>query len=119
MACWWKHHDITAFSDEEKQMVEDLTGCIPLLLIPFMRCNDKTLDFLEPQIWMDPILESVRTETLEFSTAKKSQLDSRTYVHSVWSFVDHSSLAVGFMTNTCPCCAIAYWVAELVALDRI
>ncbi len=90
MACWWKYHGFTAFSDEEKQRVEDLTGCIPLLLNPFVMHREKTLEFLEPQIWMDEALESVRRETIDFASAKKSELDDRTYVRSMWSFVDHS-----------------------------
>ncbi len=90
MACWWKYHGFTAFSDEEKQRVEDLTGRIPLLLNPFVMHREKTLEFLEPQIWMDEALESVRRETIDFASAKKSELDDRTYVRSMWSFVDHS-----------------------------
>jgi len=90
MACWWKYHGFTAFSDEEKQRVEDLTGRIPLLLNPFVMYREKTLEFLEPQIWMDEALESVRRETIDFANTKNSELDDRTYVRSMWSFVDHS-----------------------------
>ncbi len=90
MACWWKYHGFTAFSDEEKQRVEDLTGRIPLLLNPFVMYREKTLEFLEPQIWMDEALEFVRRETIDFANTKKSELDDRTYVRSMWSFVDHS-----------------------------
>jgi len=90
MACWWKYHGFTAFSNEEKQRVEDLTGRIPLLLNPFVMHREKTLEFLEPQIWRDEALESVRREIIDFASAKKSELDDRTYVRSMWSFVHHS-----------------------------
>jgi len=90
MACWWQYHGFTAFSDEEKQRVEDLTGRIPLLLNPFVMHHERTLESLEPQIWMDEALESVRTEIINFASAKKSELNDRTYVHSMWSFVNHS-----------------------------
>ena len=90
MVCWWKYHGFTAFSDEEKQRVEDLTGRIPLLLNPFVMHPEKTLEFLEPKIWIDEALESVRRETIDFASAKKSELDDRTYVRSTRSFVDYS-----------------------------
>ena len=90
MACWWKYYGFTAFSNEEKQRVEDLTGRIPLLLNPFVMHREKTLEFLEPQIWRDEALESVRREIIDFASAKKSELDDRTYVRSMWSFVHHS-----------------------------
>jgi len=90
MACWWKYHGFTAFSNEEKQRVEDLTGRIPLLLNPFVMHHEKTLEFLEPQIWRDEALESVRREIIDFASTKKSELDDRTYVRSMWSFVHHS-----------------------------
>ena len=103
MACWWKYHGFMAFSNEEKQRVKDLTGRILLLLNPFMMHCDKTLEFLEPQIWMDEALESVHRDTFDFANAKKSELDDRTYVRSMWSFVDHSLLLiVGIMINMYP-----------------
>ena len=90
MSSWWKHHDFAAFHNADKQRVEDLTGCNPLLLNPFVMHREKTLEFLEPQIWRDEALESVRREIIDFASAKKSELDDRTYVRSMWSFVDHS-----------------------------
>jgi hypothetical protein len=85
MACWWTYHGFTAFSDEEKERVEDLTGRIPLLLKPFMKYHEETLKSLEPKIWMDEALRSVRWEIINFAKAKKSELNVRTYVRSMWS----------------------------------
>jgi hypothetical protein len=37
MSSWWSLFalNFAAFSQTEKQQIEDLTGCIPLLLMPF------------------------------------------------------------------------------------
>lgn len=80
MSCWWEYHGFTAFSDAEKQRIEDLTGCIPLLLNPFLAHHDKPLKSLEPQIWNDDALASVGRETIDFANAQKSE--HRTYVCS-------------------------------------
>ena len=105
MSCWWKRHDFTAFTLADKQRVEDLTGCIPLLLGPqpirgaplpntrILRVY-QTLESLEPEIWKDPRLDSVLKGTIDFAKAKKSEL-----APYVWSFFDHSLLSVGFMIS--------------------
>jgi hypothetical protein len=90
MSSWWKHHDFTAFSNADKQRVEDLTGCIPLLLTPFVIHHKQTLKSLEPQIWGDEVLESVRDQTIDFAKAKKDQLQRTTYVSSTLRCCDHS-----------------------------
>jgi hypothetical protein len=41
------------FTVLEKQKIEDLTGCIPLLLGPFLGHSGKSLADLEPEIWHD------------------------------------------------------------------
>jgi hypothetical protein len=78
MSCWWKYYDFTAFSDADKQRVEDLTGCIPLLLNPFVTHLGKPPEILEPLIWQDEILASVGRETIDFANAKKYELGHRT-----------------------------------------
>ena len=83
MQFWWKHHDFKAFSHADKARVEDLTGCIPLLLNPFVMHSTKTLESLEPQIWNDKVLVSVRREVLDFAKAKKVELTQMAYVRSV------------------------------------
>ncbi len=74
MSFWWKHHDFAAFSNVDKQRVEDLTGCIPLLLKPFVMHHEKALKTLEPQIWEDEILEFIHRQTIDFAMAKKREL---------------------------------------------
>ncbi len=80
MACWWKYHEFKAFSDADKERVEDLTGCIPLLLTPFMRYSDKALESIEPHIWDDEVLASVGKETIDFADAQRSGLQNRSCV---------------------------------------
>ena len=58
---------------------EDLTGCIPLLLNPFLEHHEKPLKSLEPQIWDEDVLASVGKETNDFANTQKLQL---TYVCS-------------------------------------
>jgi hypothetical protein len=68
MSKWWLHNtkDLMAFNADDKLHIEDLTGCIPLLLVPFLGHLGKTLESLEPQIWADEILASVVTSTIAF-----------------------------------------------------
>ncbi len=42
--------------------------------------HKKTLKSLEPQIWEDEVLESVRKQTINFAKAKKDQLQCTMYV---------------------------------------
>jgi hypothetical protein len=60
--------------------------------------HEKTLESLEPQIWSDLVLESVRRQTIDFAKAKKRELQPHTvYVRSAWSCCSHSLLFVGFV----------------------
>ena len=74
MSSWWSlfASDFAAFSQTEKQRIEDLTGCIPLLLMPFLKVDkrDKSLESLEPGIWDEDILASVVTTAFNFGVGK-------------------------------------------------
>ena len=72
MACWWSRFalDFAAFSETEKQRIEDLTGCIPLLLEPFLGNKGKSLEFLEPGVWDDDVLASVVNTVFDFGVGK-------------------------------------------------
>jgi hypothetical protein len=78
MEHWWLRHvgDFEAFSPADKKRVEDLTGCIPLLLRPFLGHAGKTLASLETHIWDDTTLADVGKNTL--SHAYHQKRDSRT-----------------------------------------
>jgi len=45
--------------------------------------STKTFESLEPQIWNDKVLYSVRRETLDFAKAKKVELTQMAYVRSM------------------------------------
>ena len=72
MTCWWSRFalDFTAFSETERQRIEDLTGCIPLLLEPFLGNKGKSLEFLEPGVWDDDVLASVVNTVFDFGVGK-------------------------------------------------
>ena len=72
MSSWWSlfASDFAAFSELERQRIEDLTGCIPLLLAPFLGNRDKSLEFLEPRIWDEEVLASVATTAFDFGVRK-------------------------------------------------
>ena len=55
------------FTVLEKQKIEDLTGCIPLLLGPFLGHSGKSLADLEPEIWHAQPLRDVTTRTDTFA----------------------------------------------------
>jgi hypothetical protein len=87
MKAWWKHHTryFTRFSTFDRQQVEDLTGCIPLLLRPFVKRSSMTLDALEPTIWNDPVFASVTTNTWDFAMKQMAQLSPQVYVSHIHS----------------------------------
>jgi hypothetical protein len=72
MSHWWSHKakDFAAFSDDDKLRVEDLTGCIPLLLEPFLGHSGMNLDALEPGVWNKDVLASVVKTTYDFGVGQ-------------------------------------------------
>jgi hypothetical protein len=72
MSRWWSRFtsDFTAYSETDKQRVEDLTGCIPFLLEPFLGNPGKSLESLEPEIWDDDVLSSVVAAAFDFGVEK-------------------------------------------------
>ena len=74
MSSWWSLFVsyFAAFSQTEKQRIEDMTGCIPLLLTPFLKRDnrDKSLESLEPGIWDEDVLASVVTTAFNFGVGK-------------------------------------------------
>jgi len=72
MSRWWSRFtlDFTAYSETDKQRVEDLTGCIPLLLEPFLGNPGKSLESLEPEIWDNDVLSSVVATAFDFGVGK-------------------------------------------------
>lgn len=75
MSQWWRRHrqDFQKFDEYSKKRVEDLTGRIPLLLVPFFGHAGKTLQSLEPDIWEDPVLDNVVNNVRDFASKKRSE----------------------------------------------
>ncbi|KIM41747.1 hypothetical protein M413DRAFT_27332 [Hebeloma cylindrosporum] len=69
MSFWWKHHAplFTKFTVADKQRIEDLTGCLPVLLETFVAHPGDPLAALEPGIWDEPPLSTVIYETMDFA----------------------------------------------------
>jgi hypothetical protein len=74
MSEWWLRFpsDFEAFDELDKQRIEDLTGCIPLLLEPFLRHPGQNLDSLEPQIWDEDVLGSVGRAVFNFAAEARN-----------------------------------------------
>lgn len=66
MSRWWERFtlDFEAFDEVNQQRIEDLTGCIPLLLESFLQHSG---DFLEPQIWDEDVLQSAGRNLFDFA----------------------------------------------------
>jgi hypothetical protein len=61
--------DLAAVSDADKI----LRGVFHCSLV-FVTHHQQTLESLEPQIWEDEVLESVRKQTIDFAKVKKLEL---------------------------------------------
>ena len=86
-------HLFTKFSVADKQRIEDLTGCIPLLLGPFVAHPGEPLEVLEPQIWDDAPLATVVHETMDFAQAAlRSNLHNELWVVFLGACFDADSL---------------------------
>ena len=73
MTHWWSHNatQCNVFDEADKERIEDLTGCIPLLLEPFKQHGGKSLESLESDIWTDGDLGAVTLYTFQFAEHKK------------------------------------------------
>ncbi|KIM82083.1 hypothetical protein PILCRDRAFT_484362 [Piloderma croceum F 1598] len=77
MSHWWSRNakDFAAFGDDDKLRVEDLTGCIPLLLEPFLGNSGMNLDALEPRIWNKDVLDLLYHFDRPFSHASRATVN--------------------------------------------
>jgi hypothetical protein len=70
---WWLHHrtQVPNFKDEaDKIRVQDLTGCIPLLLRPFLGWNGQDYCAVKENIWHSRDLIAVTNNVQEFARRK-------------------------------------------------
>jgi hypothetical protein len=70
MKAWWQHHHSKTphfETDADKKMAEDLTGCIPLLLRPFLKWGGRNFREVEDKIWNERDILEVRMNITRFS----------------------------------------------------
>jgi hypothetical protein len=88
MEQWWVHHrdrlPIFKFQDD-KVRVEDLTGCIPLLLRPLLEWKDQDFCKVEQNFWLHKDLTVVKQHISEFAEGMKKTESAQNYVLSVHS----------------------------------
>ena len=90
MSNWWLRN-ANAFADfsvDDKLRVEDLTGCIPLLLEPFLQHPGTNLGALEPGVWKEEVLASVVKTTHDFAVKQSKDPYDKTYAHiNIFTFL--------------------------------
>ena len=71
MKHWWIHHKeklpIFGSDDSDKARVQDLTGCIPLLLRPLLDFTGKPFHNIEKEFWMHDDLVIVGENIVKFA----------------------------------------------------
>jgi hypothetical protein len=72
MKQWWIHHKgkVPIFGGNNKARVEDLTGCIPLLLRPLLDFTKKLCHNIEQKYWTHRDLATVGENIREFAADK-------------------------------------------------
>jgi hypothetical protein len=77
MKQWWVHNTkyLPTLDAEEKIRLEDLTGCIPLLLRPLFELKDKKFNEIERNILESKDLVNVSINIHNFSGRSSSMAD--------------------------------------------
>jgi hypothetical protein len=76
MKAWWQHHQSKTphfETDADKMRVEDLTGCIPLLLRPFLKWGGRSFCEVENEIWNEPDILAVASNIEYFADKTKKK----------------------------------------------
>ncbi len=73
MVQWWDHHKskLPTFKDVERAEIEDLTGCIPLLLQPLFQWSQQDFCAVENYFWASSEIVAVEQNIKEFSNEIK------------------------------------------------
>ncbi len=74
MKQWWGHHksEVPTFKDKkEKMKVEELMGCIPLLLRPLLLFNQQDFCAVENRFWSSSEIVAVK----EYSVNSEEKYD--------------------------------------------
>lgn len=72
MKLWWRNHqnELPIFEDGDKARVEDLTGCIPLLLRPLFEWANRPFRDIEQNFLAHSDLDFVRENVRDFAAGK-------------------------------------------------
>jgi len=79
---WWRvHHEaqVPTCDDVDKARVEDLTGCIPLLLRPLLRFGGKSFCEVEQDLWAHADLAVIRDNVSKFAGTMSEVNSDRNY----------------------------------------
>jgi len=88
MEYWWDHHKdkLPIFEHKsDKDRVEDLTGCIPLLLRPLLEWKGEDFCKIEQQFWLHKDLIVVKENIYDFAVKMKEIKGTQSYLLSVHS----------------------------------
>ncbi|KAH8115699.1 hypothetical protein DFH11DRAFT_1688376 [Phellopilus nigrolimitatus] len=68
MSWWWKHNskNLPSVKADERRSIEELTGCVPLLLRPLLRLKERQFSDAKEQFLASKELVSVRTGVISF-----------------------------------------------------
>jgi hypothetical protein len=86
MKQWWIHHkdEVPSFQYKaDQERVEDLTGCVPLLLQPFLAWNGREFREVEKDIWLHKDLRGVMTNVHDFGERMRVNSSGHNYLSSV------------------------------------
>ena len=75
MSAWWSHNNDCLPKDVDMDVVEDATGCIPLLLFAFLKSQDGLHKIGWSEFWNAPEVLNVKKQLFDFSMAKKNIWD--------------------------------------------
>jgi hypothetical protein len=97
MEQWWVHHQgkLPNFKyKSNKDRVEDLTGCIPLLLRPLLEWKDQDFCEIEQNFWLHQDLVVVTQNIYEFADNMKQTKGAQNYVLSVHSCLPYLTMLI-------------------------
>ena len=88
MKQWWAHHlaNLPIFEHTaDKRRVEDLTGCVPLLLRPLLKWNAQKFCDIEQDFLCHPDISAVGENVIAFAARLRRDHSAQTYMSWVRS----------------------------------
>lgn len=78
MQQWWKHYQgvLPTLTDGDRKEVEDITGCIPLLLRALLRYPGRDFKSVESNFLSEVELQNVIDQVQNFTDEKKFVMNS-------------------------------------------